>query len=196
MRISLFAACLMVAGISAIAAERGVCPVDYDIDEKTGGILRLCTRDGRRSVQTVEMCYSVLSKSGDLEALEREDVVVDSRITKDSRVFRCSNPKMPGIDIFKRYHILNGGLRRTVSFLNANVETKYVTPFVECRFSWEFLDRAYHLGAGYIGPYKPFPHVDAPRQVTEYLQSSKGMVLTDPTSGKGSRYHPGGHGEP
>ena len=185
----LFAACMMIAGVSASVAGNGIHAVSYDLDERTGGISTLRVRGGSGAAKSIETRYMVMSKSGDREAFERDDRVVERRKDRDGAVFRCENPKMPGIDIFKRYSVVNGGLRRTVSFLNANGETKYITPSVECRFAREFLDTAYHLGAGYIGPYKPFPKVDSPRQVTEYLQSSKGMVLVDPRSGRGCFSH-------
>ena len=189
MKKGLFAACLALSGISAFAAGKGICGIRCGFDERTGGISAFGPRSGASPVKAIATSYMVLSKSGDIEAFESEDRVVERTKDRGASVFRCENPKMPGIAICKRYSIVNGGLRRTVSFLNSNRETCYVTPFTECRFAAGFTERAYHLGAGYIGPYKPFPKVEEPRQVMEYLQSSKGMVLVDPASGKGCFSH-------
>ena len=180
----LFAACMMIAGVSASVAGSGSRAGSYDLDERTGGISTLRVRGGSGAAKSIETRYMVMSKSGDREAFERDDRVVERRKDRDGTVFRCENPKMPGIDIFKRYSVVNGGLRRTVSFLNANGETKYITPSVECRFAREFLDTAYHLGAGYIGPYKPSSVVEGNGSCRPKVR--QGLLF--PLSGEDRRY--------
>lgn len=183
------AACLAWTGIQASGSEGGVCPATCEFDEASGRVAWIRPRDGRCLVKSIETRYFIMSRSGDVEALERDDRVVDKHVADGVTTYRCSNPKMPGIDIFKRYSFVNGGVRRTLSFLNASPETRYVTPFSECRLEDGFLDGVYHLGAGYIGPYKPFPRVKSPQMSTEYLQSSKGLVFINPRAGKGCFAH-------
>ena len=181
-------ACILAGG-SVFSAEKGVRFLEYGFDDATGRIAYLRSRDGRKSVESVETWYFTMTKSGDVEAFESEDRVLEKRQSGGETFFRCANPKIPGVEIFKRYGVVNGGVRRTTSFLNTSQKSIYVTPFTECRMAADFLKGAYHLGAGYIGPYKPFPKVDKPIQVTEYLQSSKGMVLVNPDSRRGNFAH-------
>ncbi|MDD4018756.1 MAG: hypothetical protein PHV28_12535, partial [Kiritimatiellae bacterium] len=87
------------------------------------------------------------------------------------------------------YAAYHGGVRRTLTLENSGKEKKYLTPFTECRFVPSFQTNLWHLGAGYIGPYKPFPTVGQARQVKEYKQSSKGLVLIHPDGKRGNFTH-------
>lgn len=131
--------------------------------------------------------YLLMEKGkDDVTALEREDVVEQRTDGVGCVVFRCSNPKMPGITVEKRYTVdeKRGSVRRSLAFVNAAKTTRYVTPYVDCTFSAGFKDNLWHLGAGYIGPYKPYPDVKQPLSVNDYKQSSKGLVLVHPQNGK------------
>ena len=121
----------------------------------------------------------------DVTALERDDVVVRKVDGEGFTAFRCTNPKMPGVSVVKRYAIDEGraSVRRTLEFLNTSANTKYVTPYVDCTFAAGFKKNLWHLGAGYIGPYKPFPDVKSELVVNDYKQSSKGLVLIHPENG-------------
>ena len=184
-----FFAGILLTALHVQGAGGVVNALRYGFDSASGGIESLECRDGRQFVKAVETRYFVMSKSGDTEAFEHDDRVVGVSSCGDTTEFRCANPKLPGIDIVKRYRIVNGGLRRTMTFTNRDRETRYVTPFVECNLDERFVDGAYHLGVGYIGPYKPFPKVEQPQMVTEHLQSSKGVVLINPDARRGSFAH-------
>ena len=170
----------------ALGADVGVRCV---FDPLTGAIRSLSATDGRSALGATENRYRLMWKGGDVEALEREDVVVNRRASRDAVSFRCTNPKMPGIDIVKRYTVANGGIRRTLSFLSTNATSRYVSPYIDCSLAASFHTNLWHLGAGYIGPYKPFPKVSGPRPVNEYKQSSKGLVLVHPEKRRGSFSH-------
>ena len=164
----------------ASAPAFGGLDARFVLDEGTGGIRSLAAADGSGVAKAFGNRYRLMAKSGDVEATEDEDVVSAKRRVDGGVEFTCTNPKMPGVSIVKRYVAANGGLRRTLTFRNETDESKYVTPFTECRFPASFQTNVWHLGAGYIGPYKPFPSVKEPRPVNEYRQSSKGLVFIHP----------------
>ena len=151
------------------------------LDPKTGGFAAFG--------HSFENRYLVMEKERpDVTALEREDVVVEQTADAGATVFRCTNPKMPGVTITKRYVVNEGrkSVRRMLSFLNSAPKSRYVTPYVDCTFAAGFKTNLWHLGAGYIGPYKPFPDVKSEQIVNDYKQSSKGLVLIHPENGRAS----------
>ena len=183
-RLRVLAAVLL--SVSGYAEGSGV---RFVFDGETGAIGTFAAADGREIASAFGNRYTLMSKSGDSEAVEREDVVVAKTEADGETVFVCTNPKLPGLTVTKRYRRENGGLRRTLAFLNSDGETKYVTPFTECRFAPSFQKDVWHLGAGYIGPYKPFPQVKTPRSVNEFRQSSKGLVFIHPDGKRGDFAH-------
>lgn len=189
MRAPFLSACAALALLSAVGAQRRPGAAAYAVDESTGRLAALGPGDGRPCVTGIENRYFMMSKSGDVEAFERDDVVVKKTAGRDWVGFRCTNPKLPGVDIVKRYRQTSGGIRRTLGFRNNNAETKYLTPFTECHLAEAFRSGAYYLGAGYVGPYRPFPSVEKPTIVEDYLQSSKGLVFVNPDARRGSFAH-------
>lgn len=130
--------------------------------------------------------YLLMEKGkSDVTALERDDVVVKRTDGKGFVSLRCTNPKMPGVTVEKRYTIdtERASVRRTLTFCNDMPQSRYVTPYVDCTFSKGFKKNLWHLGAGYIGPYKPYPDVKSELVVNDYKQSSKGLVLVHPKNG-------------
>ena len=98
------------AAVSTVCgAQRG--PASYVLDEATGRISAFGAKDGRTCVVGIENRYFLMSRSGDVEAFEREDVVVRKLSGEGWVGYRCTNPKLPDIDIVKRYRKVNGGLR-------------------------------------------------------------------------------------
>ena len=164
----------------------------FTVDETTGAIRGCAAGDGRSVATRFENVYHLMTKAGaatDVDARERGDRVFQ-RIDGDGFVaFRCVNPKLPDIEITKRYESANGGLRRTLAFHSDAGETRFMTPFTECHFDSGFQKGVWHLGAGYIGPYKPFPSEAKPRPVNEYKQSSKGLVFIHPDGAAGNFSH-------
>ena len=151
-------------------------------------IVTLDPGTGRLSAfgHSFENRYLMMEKGKpDVTALEREDVVEKRTDGKGFVSFRCTNPKMPGVTVEKRYVIdrERGSVRRTLTFCNSAQQSKYVTPYVDCTFSKGFKKNLWHLGAGYIGPYKPYPDVKSELVVNDYKQSSKGLVLIHPENG-------------
>ena len=148
------------------------------LDPKTGGFSAFG--------HSFENRYFLMEKGNpDVTALERDDVVVKQIEGDGFTAFRCTNPNMPDVTVVKRYVVdeKRGSVRRTLAFRNAAKNTKYVTPFVDCTFAEGFKKNLWHLGAGYIGPYKPYPDVKSPLVVNDYKQSSKGLVLIHPDNG-------------
>ena len=177
---------LLAAARAAFAAEPAA---KYSFDPVTGGISAFSAADGRPIAASIENIYQFMSRPGDVTARERDDSVVASSVKGDVHTFRCVNPKLPDVEIEKTYFPFNGGLRRTLRFTYSGNTNAFLLTFTECRFPGAFLTNAWHLGAGYIGPYKPFPHVETPRQVNEFRQSSKGMVLVNPDGRTGCFSH-------
>ena len=162
------------------------------IDEATGRIALLQSVAGTHISEGFETRYFAMSKNGDVDAFERDDVLVEALRSDDGSIrYRCSNPRLPGISITKTYRASNGGLRRTLEFRGdaTNSATVYVTPFVRCTFADGFKKGLWHLGAGYIGPYRPYPNVKKPQTVNQYKQSSKGLVFTHPNGKDGDFAH-------
>jgi len=149
------------------------------LDEKTGGFAAF-------GHQFENRYFRMEKGKPDVTALERNDVVVKKIDGEGFTAFRCTNPELPDVTIVKRYVVdeAHGSVRRSLAFRNAAATTKYVTPFTDCTFAGGFKENLWHLGAGYIGPYKPYPDVKAPQAVNDYKQSSKGLVLVHPENGK------------
>lgn len=161
----------------------------FAFNERTGSLVALAGRDGRPAADLFALRYTVQAKSGDIEASEEEDSAVSCEKGNGVVTYVCTNPKLPGITITKSYRRVNGGVRRDLTFLNASDESRYITPFEECHFNPVFQENLFHLGAGYIGPYKPFPKVAKARPVNEYRQSSKGLALINPDGKRGNFSH-------
>jgi hypothetical protein len=53
MKTPLFAACMMIAGVSASVAGNCICAVSYDLDERTGGISTLRVRGGAGAAKSI-----------------------------------------------------------------------------------------------------------------------------------------------
>ena len=69
-------ACILAGG-SVFSAEKGVRFLEYGFDDATGRIAYLRSHDGRKSVESVETRYFTMTKSGDVEAFESEDRVLE-----------------------------------------------------------------------------------------------------------------------
>ena len=159
----------------------------YFIDDSTGGISAIQRKkDGEKIVTKVNNIYQLMAKSGDITSHEKQDKIISKKTDRNSIYFECSNPALPDFRIGKRYSIVNGSLRRELTFFNDSQEKKFIIPFTESHFSDSFRKNSYYFGAGYIGPLIPAPQVKSPTRVDTFVQSSKGMVLintADPDKG-------------
>ncbi|MBR4675608.1 MAG: hypothetical protein IKP00_14200 [Victivallales bacterium] len=163
------------------AADFRTSDAIYTLNEKTGGIVSIASLpSGEPLVTSTENHYLLMTPGGDVTAYESSDSVIKTANQNGSLVFACTNPKLPNIIVTKRYFPYNGGLRRTITYHNNGQSIAFLLTFTELHFPETFRQNLWHLGAGYIGPYKPFPKVDKPRPVNEYRQSSKGMVFVHP----------------
>ena len=181
---------IFAAGLAAAAAElSGRCAV-YRIDDRTGAVAAVIRKaDGRVVVKGFGSRYFLLSDKGDCKSADRMDRVVKQYRDGDALVYECVNPRLPGFSVKKRYFIVNGGLRREMTFTNTAPEKRFLQVFTDSHFTPEFRRDAYYFGAGYIGPLIPAPEVAAPSRVESYVQSSKGMVLIHPDRKSGSFAH-------
>ena len=164
----------------------------FIFNDKTGAIQQITAAAGSHPtvMSGAENMYQIFSKSaGDSTGYEKYDRVVSKTSGENSLTYICTNPKLPGITIEKIYRIENNGLRRTMTFKNSGKVKRYITPSTECKFPKNYKKGLWHLGAGYIGPYKPLPEVTAPTPVQQYRQSSKGMVLIHPDGKKSNFSH-------
>ena len=162
----------------------------FTVDPAHGNVSKITDAAGRTVLTGSENRYLVMSKAGDATLFERDDKAVKSeRGTDGSLTLECTNPKLPELVITKRYWLENNGLRRTLTFTNKGEVVRYVLPMTDMNFADAFRKNVWHLGAGYIGPYLPLPHVEQERPVNEYKQSSKGMVLVNPDGKSGNFSH-------
>ncbi len=161
------------------------------IEAATGRIISFSAKDGRPVTKSCMNVYRLMTKSGTTEAVETGDRVISKSDSPGLREYRCTNPKLPGLEIIKTYRLRNKGLGRTLEFRRVGeaADTAYVQPFTECCFEDAFRKGAWHFGAGYMGPIKPFAVEKEPRPVNEFRQSSKGMVFFNPNSDAGSFAH-------
>ena len=182
---------LTAALLAGAFVFNGAAATTACFDDTNGAMSAFAAEDGRPVARNFRNVYTLMSRVGDVEASETEDRVVSKSVSENTREYRCTNPKLPGLEIVKTYRPYNGGVRRTLEFKRADAVTNtvYVTPFTECRFDPAFQKKAWHLGAGYIGPYKPFPSVKSPQPVNEYKQSSKGLVFIHPDAKGGNFSH-------
>ena len=166
----------------------GGLPGGVTIDERTGAIAMVSGKDSP-IVSGVSNIYHLMERAGDADARETEDAVLRKQSGEGWVSYVCGNPRLPDLEIEKRYEADEGGVRRTLSFTSRSSSPRYITPFTECHFDAGFQKGAWFIGAGYIGPYKPFPSVSAPRPVNEHKQSSKGLAFVHPNSGLGGFAH-------
>ncbi len=174
---------------AAYPAAFGAHVARFMIDERTGALASVASTDGRSVMTGFCNRYTLMARPGDADAMENDDIVVRRQINGKEISFYCTNPKLPGIEIVKRYTPAGNGVRRIMAFRNAGTEKRYITPFTEGHFTSSFQTNLYHLGAGYIGPYKPFPTVQAARPVNDFKQSSKGLVFVHPDGKRGNFSH-------
>lgn len=174
--------CLLAAGMlgavsgTVLESENAA----YHLDDATGAVTAVVRKsDGRKVVTGVGNRYFLLGASGDRKGTDRTDTVTERHADNGVVTYLCANPRLPGVTVAKRYAIVNGGLRREMTFTNADREVKFLQIFTDCRFAPEFLERAYYFGAGYLGPFLPAAKVRQPTRVESYVQSSKGMVLVN-----------------
>ena len=183
---------LIAAAMPAVLLSDIVLKSDtgaFTLDETSGAIKKIVDRKNRTVVEKTQNRYIVMSKAGDVAAFENQDKSAPV-VRKGNRVtFNCTNSKLPDMLITKTYWVENNGLRRTLTFANKGKNKRYVLPMTDIELEKSFKKNLWHLGAGYIGPYKPLPHVDVERPVNEYRQSSKGMILINPDEKLGNFSH-------
>ena len=163
----------------------------FILNEENGAIKSSIDRWNRTVLENAQNRYIMMSKAGDVTAYEAQDKVVKFTAgEKDGKLtFVCTNSKLPDIVISKTYWQENNGLRRTLTFTNQGKVKRYILPMTDIEFDKSFKKNLWHLGAGYIGPYKPLPQVETERPVNEYRQSSKGLVLINPDEKLGNFSH-------
>ena len=149
----------------------------FTLNNSNGAIKKIVDNKKRTVLEKAQNRYIMMSKAGDATAYEDFDKVLKSYKKSGKITFICSNDKLPGMEITKTYWLENNGLRRTLTFTNHGKVKRYILPMTDMEFDKTFKKNLWHLGAGYIGPYKPLPHVNMERPVNEYRQSSKGLVL-------------------
>ena len=158
----------------------------FVFDDRTGAIGAVSARDGRKVATGFRNVYHVLSGTGDRTADERCDAVVTKGDAGRIREYVCTNAVLDGLEIRKRYEIAEHGVRRITSFRHSRAGTSFIRFETEGHLDPDFMRKAWFLGSGYIGPYKPYPHKDRPQPMNWYVQSSKGIVFTNPENEAGS----------
>ena len=149
----------------------------FIINSNNGAIKNIIDNKHRLVIKNTQNRYLFMSKSKDVTAYENLDKCVKVTKSGNQVTFNCTNKKLPNITISKSYWVENNSLKRKLTFTNNSTIKYYVLPMVDVEFQKTFKEKLWHLGAGYIGPYKPFPKVETERPVNEYRQSSKGLVF-------------------
>jgi hypothetical protein len=112
---------------------------------------------------------------------ETADRAVRGTHKANTAAFTCTNPALPGITIRKSYRLNGHRLFRRLAFTCEKSPRRFVTCNSEIAFAPGFREDAYYMGAGWIGPIVPAPDLTEWRQVNEYRNTSKGMILHRPT---------------
>ncbi len=171
---------IFCAAFSTAAAELNSSLARYCIDDKTGRLTHIVDkRTYTIPVKSIHNYYFIMKKSGDVSGNEKSDKVVNFTRKNNSLVYECTNPKLHKIRIIKRYWIENNALRRELTFVNESKEKCFLMNSTESAFSEPFIKDSYYFGAGYLGPYEPAPRPKGYVRVDQYVQSSKGMVLSN-----------------
>ena len=187
---------LLLISLAAAAFCSGAADIVLDgnsgkftIDGVTGAVKKIVDRRNHTVLTGSQNRYLMQSKAGDAVAFESADKVIKKSQSNGRVTLTCTNSKLPDILITKEYSLYNNGLRRTVTFTNNGKVKRFILPMTDMNFDRKFKENLWHLGAGYIGPYKPLPHVESERPVNEYRQSSKGLVLINPDAKIGNFSH-------
>ncbi|MBE6380840.1 MAG: hypothetical protein E7047_07915 [Lentisphaerae bacterium] len=181
-----------VLPLNSSAAELQTSVAKYKLDDNTGRIAQVIDkRNNSVPVKSIFMYYNFLAKSGDFGGNEKQDKVLSFKKNPDgSLTYTCINEKLSGIKVIKRYWIENDALRRELTFINNRKEKLFMQHAVDVLFDKKFHENSYYFGAGYLGPYAPAPKVKSYVRVDDYVQTSKGMVLSnhDPKLGSFTNY--------
>ena len=178
---------LSIACFSSFAGKLVTPDALYYFDDKNGEIVSIVRRSDKvTTISGVKNLYLLKNRLKDFHADGSCDRVIMLQKSKDEIFFRCNNPQLPDMQIEKRYFLVNNCLYREFTYINNSREKRYILPFTEMHFSKDFFDNAYYFGAGYLGPYRPVEKPSSPLKVEKYKQSSKGMVLINPTLKQGS----------
>ena len=161
----------------------------FIINSNNGAIKNIIDNKNRLVIKNTQNRYLFMSKSKDVTAYENLDKCVKVTKSGNQVTFNCTNKKLPNITISKSYWVENNSLKRKLTFTNNSTIKYYVLPMVDVEFQKTFKEKLWHLGAGYIGPYKPFPKVETERPVNEYRQSSKGLVFINNNKNLGNFSH-------
>ena len=180
-RRSLCTLAVLCLGQTLSAAELSSSVARYCFEDRTGRIAKVVDkRNNSVPVKSIFMYYNFQAKSGDFGGNEKQDKVLSFKKNPDgSLVYTCINDKLSGIKVIKRYWIENDALRRELTFINNRKEKLFMQHAVECVFDKKFHENSYYFGAGYLGPYAPAPKVKSYVRVDDYVQTSKGMVLSN-----------------
>ncbi len=176
---------LTIQAVAAAGSEYRAGDAVYSVNPETGAVTAI-ERSGRRLSDGIENQYYVRRASGDAKAFERDD---KRRGSTTGGMTLYENPKLPGLEIWKSLCAEGRYLRRTIRFRNNGRDTAFVTMRTRTRFTPDFYKDGFYLGSGYIGPLIPVPKLSAPRMVTEYRQSTKGMLLYHDWGKTGSFAH-------
>ena len=159
------------------------------LDPSSGRLGALARQDGRLVATGFRNVYHLMSASGDAEATEDADRVVKREVVGATNVLWCVNERLPGLSIEKRYVPEGATIRRLTTLRSSREGVAFVRLETECRLSAPFMEKAWYLGAGYIGPHKPYPRRNAPHEMNWYVQSTKGLVFTNPENDRGAFAH-------
>ena len=172
--------CLLALPFVSNAVELQSGIAKYCFEDSTGRIKSIVDlRNNTTPIVSIFTYYNLLSKNGDLHGNEKDDRVVKTNHTKDRLVFECVNDNLKDIVFVKSYWLENGALRHEIKYINNRKDKIFFINNVETVFSKEMLENAYYFGAGYLGPYIPAPKPKTYVRVDEYVQTSKGMVLSN-----------------
>ncbi len=126
--------------------------------------------------------YYLENRQTSWQAMEEQDVISDAKLNSKNQeiTLKCTNPAIPGTEINKSYRLDGTRLRKETVFKSARKDDIFITFNTEVSFDKGYRKDSYYMGAGYVGPLVPAPELAARRRVTEYRNSTKGMILSQP----------------
>ena len=100
----------------------------FNFNPKTGALLGIFDSTGKsRGIVDLPNSYLIQRKSGDVQLQEKDDKVTGTAHAGGQFVYQCANDQLPQLQITKRYWVVDGVLRREMTFRNLSSTLQKVT---------------------------------------------------------------------
>ena len=136
--------CLLGDELKRMEVELKTKDASFRLGRRTGGLKEVYDNSARITrVFDLSNTYLIQRKSGDITLDEKNDRVKRTDHLPGVFSYTCVNDAFPQFEITKRYWVVDGVLRRELTFKNNSSEKVYVLPFTESAFTPEFKKNGY-----------------------------------------------------